>query len=91
MLEIIQALSHFSKSLANVNDPIAREINLALDNLRKQTDYILSFYEKKLDKQQFIGDKQSYESPDIIVILGANPGAAKHRVQKSMPTINQFS
>jgi uncharacterized SAM-binding protein YcdF (DUF218 family) len=66
-----------------------RPVMLAAQNVDKILAAIREFYADYIH-EPWLGDERAYQSPDIIVILGAGPSALSQRLDHALPIIQRF-
>jgi uncharacterized SAM-binding protein YcdF (DUF218 family) len=70
-----------------VNDKT--HVQAAINNVEKELSHIQTFYVNYI-RQPWIGDKEAYQEPDVIVILSANQPTLDQRLAHALPIVQQF-
>ncbi|MDC9701248.1 MAG: YdcF family protein [Alphaproteobacteria bacterium] len=77
---LIQGIKGFNESL----------FDEALSNLKIQLNNILVFYENYFMNHPFIGDREAYINPEIVVVLGAARSILSLRIKGAIEYISAF-
>lgn len=95
---IYHNLNNAEKEILNIK-PLLTDIQsidnasfeATLKNIVRQKAKILDAYEVWFSEAEFIGDKQAFEAPDVIVLLGASHRAMNIRLVESLPLLKRHT
>lgn len=62
----------------------------ALENIARQTDNILEFFDESFENHRFLGSSDAYRNPDVVVVPGCNRPMLDLRVRGAIEYAHDF-